>query len=237
MSSTKPPVSSLSLREAIIPLEPGDSLTREEFERRYNAMPQVKKAELIEGVVYMPSPVRLCRHGEPHMDQVTWLGVYKSATPGVRGGNNTTARLDEENEPQPDLMLLIDPALGGQSRISDDDYVEAAPELVAEVASSSASYDLHTKLDAYARNGVQEYLVWRVLDRAVDWFVLENDHFVRHEPHADGLFRSIEFPGLWLDADALVGGDLARVLSVVQQGTASEEHAAFVQHLRALGNK
>ena len=41
----------------ILPLEHGDHLTREEFERRYEAMPHVRKAELIEGVVYMPSPV------------------------------------------------------------------------------------------------------------------------------------------------------------------------------------
>lgn len=148
------------LHVAIPPLEPGDRLTREEFERRYYAMPNLKKAELIEGVVYMPSPVRLDRHGAPHAELVAWLVVYKSVTPGVRCADNTTVRLDETNEPQPDALLMIDPARGGQARISTADYVETAPELVAEVAASSASYDLHTKLGAYLRNGVREYIVW-----------------------------------------------------------------------------
>src|SRR5688572_22284415 len=113
------------------PLEPGDRLTRAEFERRYRAMPQLKKAELIEGIVYMPSPVRLMRHGGPHADLVCWLSLYKSATPGVLVGDNSTARLDLDNEPQPDALLMIAPEFGGQARISED-YVEGAPELVAE---------------------------------------------------------------------------------------------------------
>ena len=127
----------------IPPLEAGDRLSRAEFERRYEAMPELKKAELIEGVVYMPSPVRLRRHGRPHFDLITWLGTYKAATPGVIGADNASARLDLDNEPQPDAVLFIDPAKGGQARISPDDYVEGAPELVAEVASSSVSYDLN----------------------------------------------------------------------------------------------
>jgi Uma2 family endonuclease len=215
----------------ILPLEPGDSLTREEFEQRYQAMPQVKKAELLDGVVYMPSPVRFSRHGEPQMDLATWLGVYKSATPGVRGGDNVTTRLDDSNVPQPDLVLLVDQTCGGQARISDDDYVEAAPELVAEVASSSASFDLHTKLETYRRNGVQEYIVWRVLDREVDWFVLRSGSFDRLAPDKNGLLRSEVFPGLWLDPAALVEGDLARVLASLQKGIASPEHAKFVERL------
>jgi Uma2 family endonuclease len=151
--------------EDVLPLEPGDKLTRVEFERRYEQMPRVKKAELIEGIVFMPSPVRLRRHGRPHLHLAGWLAMYESATPGVLGGDNTTTRLDDSNEPQPDLLLLIEPNLGGQAPVSEDDYVEAAPELVAEVASSSASYDLNTKLETYRRNGVKEYIVWRVLDR------------------------------------------------------------------------
>jgi hypothetical protein len=97
-----------------LPLEPGDRLTREEFERRYDAMPHLKKAELIEGIVYMPSPARLHRHGRPHFRLITWLGVYEIATAGVIGADNTTARLDVLTEPQPDVLLLIDPACGGK---------------------------------------------------------------------------------------------------------------------------
>src|SRR5947209_10401644 len=120
------------------PLEPGDRLTREEFERRYDAMPRLKKAELIEGVVYMPSPVRHHRHSRPQFRLITWLGTYEAATPGVQGGDNGTARLDLDNEPQPDAYLFVDPDCGGQARISADDYVELAPEQVGEVAASSA---------------------------------------------------------------------------------------------------
>jgi Uma2 family endonuclease len=217
----------------VLPLEPGDRLTREEFERRYEAMPHLKKAELIEGVVYMPSPVRHRRHGRPHLQLATWFGIYEAATPGVEGADNATTRLDLLNEPQPDALLLIDPACGGQAQISEDDYISSAPELAAEVAASSASYDLHTKLEAYRRNGVLEYIVWRVLDRQVDWFVLRQSQYERLQPDPNGILRSATFPGLWLDATALVSCDLARVLAVVQQGIATPEHAAFVAKLAA----
>lgn len=216
----------------IPPLEAGDRLTRAEFERRYHAMPGLKRAELIEGVVYMPSPVRLRRHGEPHNIVNTWLGVYRAETPGVIAADNATLRLDLDNVPQPDAILMIDPARGGQARVSEDDYVEGAPELVVEVASSSVSYDLHAKLNAYRRNGVREYLVWRVLDAAIDWFALWEDAFELQAPDAEGLHRSVTFPGLWLDPAALLRGNLAGVLEVLRRGLASPEHEAFVERLR-----
>ena len=128
---------------------------------------------------------------------------------------------------------MIDPAHGGQARISKDDYIVAAPELAAEVSASGASYDLHAKLEAYRRNGVREYVVWRVLDREVDWFILKGDRYDRLAPDADGLLKSTIFPGLWLAPAALVSGDLARVLAVLQQGTATPEHAAFVARLNS----
>ena len=151
--------------ETIPPLENGDTLTRAEFERRYEAMPHLKKAELIEGVVYVPSPVRHRYHGHQHTHLISWLGQYEAHTPGVEASDNVTVRLDLDNEPQPDALLFIDPACGGHALIDADGYIEGAPELVAEVASSSASYDLHAKLRVYRRNGVREYIVWRVLDR------------------------------------------------------------------------
>jgi Uma2 family endonuclease len=233
MPSSDLPPSSQPPAETILPLEPGDRLTRAEFERRYDSMPRLKKAELIEGVVYMPSPVRYHRHSRPHFRLITWLGVYESATPGVLGGDNGTARLDLDNEPQPDAFLLIDPACGGQARISADDYVELAPEVVGEVAASSASFDLHTKLHVYRRNGVREYLVWRVLDKRFDWFVLRGDQFQPLPADKDGIIRSSVFPGLWLDGPALIRGDMPRVLQVAQQGLASPDHAEFVRQLQA----
>lgn len=211
---------------ATLPLHNGDRLTRDEFERRYRAMPHVKKAELVEGVVYMPSPVSLTRHGEPHLHASAWLGTYVAATPGVSGADNATVRLDLDNEPQPDLMLRIDSACGGQSRIDADGYVEGAPELVVEVTASRASYDLHDKLEAYRRNGVREYLVWRVDDRAIDWFVLRGSCFERHASD-DGVVRSEAFPGLWLDPAALLRGDLQAVLATLALGTGSATHQAL----------
>jgi hypothetical protein len=215
----------------IPPLENGDQLTRDEFERRYAAMPEVKKAELIEGVVYMGSPVRADGHGEQHFDLVTFLGIYKFASPGVRAADNATVRLDLDNEPQPDAALYVDPSCGGQCRLTDG-YITDGPELVGEVASSSVSIDLGIKFHVYRRNGVREYIVWRVRDRAVDWFILRNGQFDRLAPGTDGIYRSEVFPGLWLDVTALLAGDLPRVNQVLQQGLASPEHAAFVARMR-----
>ncbi len=215
----------------IPPLENGDRLTRDEFERRYDAMPHLKKAELIEGEVYIPSPVRHERHSHPHARLVNWLGKYETETPGVEAGDNGTIRLDPTNEPQPDACLFIRPERGGQVGISADDYLEGAPDLVAEVASSSVSYDLGRKMEALQRNGVGEYIVWRVLDRQVDWFVNREGRYVPLVPDADGILRSTIFAGLWLDAGALVRGDKTRVQEVLRQGLSSAEHARFVARL------
>jgi Uma2 family endonuclease len=217
----------------IPPLEPGDRLSREEFERRYRAMPELKKAELVEGVVYMPSPARFKRHSGPHAAVVGSLYLYGAGTPGVEVADNSTVRLDLVNEPQPDALLFIEPECGGQVRISADDYVEDAPELVVEVASSSASYDLGPKLEAYRRNSVREYVVWRVLDREIDWFVLIDGEYRRLAPGADGVYRSEIFPGLWLDRQALLERNHARVIECVQLGLQTQEHATFVERLAA----
>ncbi|MBE9224292.1 Uma2 family endonuclease [Phormidium sp. LEGE 05292] len=218
-------------RLTIPPLENGDQLTRVEFERRYSAMPNQKKAELIEGVVYMASPLRVQGHGEPHSDIMTWLGVYKAATPGLMSADNTTVRLDADNEPQPDALLRI--KVGGQSTISEDDYVEGAPELIVEIAASSASIDFNQKLKVYRRNGVQEYLIWRVYDGEFDWFRLNAGEYIKLETNENGIIYSQTFPGLWLDKAALLAGNLAKVLSVLQQGLASQEHQDFAQKLQS----
>ncbi|NJN59086.1 MAG: Uma2 family endonuclease [Leptolyngbyaceae cyanobacterium SL_5_9] len=222
MTSTRQP------SPAILPLENGDRLTRQEFERRYEAMPHLKKAELIEGVVYVPAALRYRKHGKPHSDVMGWLFIYAAATPGVEAADNTTVRLDPDNDPQPDALLRIEEAYGGQSRISDDDYVEGAPELIVEIAASSASYDLHDKLNVYRRNQVQEYIVWRVGDRAIDWFSLQSERYTSLHPDAAGVIQSRIFPGLDLPVEAMLSGDLAKVLAVVQQGVVSDRHQDFV---------
>jgi Uma2 family endonuclease len=213
----------------IPPLENGDKLTRHEFERRYHAMPNLKKAELIEGVVYVASPLRIKSHGEPHAYIMTWLGVYKAATPGIGFADNATVLIDTDNEPQPDALLRIE--TGGQSRINKDDYVEGAPELIVEIAASSASYDLHEKLKVYRRNQVQEYLIWRVYDHQFDWFRLQQGEYIQLQANADNIICSQIFPGLWLDKIALLGGDLGTVLAVLQQGLVSPEHENFISRL------
>jgi Uma2 family endonuclease len=212
----------------IPPLESGDRLTRAEFERRYEATPEKFKAELIEGVVYVASPVRTF-HGVPHADLVTWLGVYRTATPGVSAADNTTTRLDLDNEPQPDALLRIE--VGGSSTISEDGYIEGAPELVAEIVTSSAAIDLGAKQNAYRRNGVQEYLVWQTFENRFSWFRLQAEKFVLIEPDADGMIRSSTFPGLWLNVPALLEGRMIEVLNGLQAGIADLAHQAFVQEL------
>jgi Uma2 family endonuclease len=223
-------------QQKIPPLENGDRLSREEFERRYDAMPGLKKAELIEGVVYMPSPVRVDQHGAPHFDLIGWLSHYRWSTPGVIGADNASIRLDVDNMPQPDACLFVDPARDGQARISEDGYIEDAPELVAEVAASSVSYDLGPKLEVFRRNEVREYLVWRVQDREVDWFELKRKRFVRLPLDESGLYRSKIFPGLWLDPAALIRGDTTALQAALQRGLASREHADFVARLSARTN-
>ncbi|HMC88591.1 MAG TPA: Uma2 family endonuclease, partial [Gemmataceae bacterium] len=132
-------------------LHNGDHLTRPEFERRYAAIPDVRKAELIEGVVYMPSPVP-DEHSGSHFDWIGWLSIYKAATPGISGGDNGSLRLDLKNAPQPDSFLRILSSHGGQAVVDKDGYVTGAPEWLGEIAVSSASIDLHAKLRAYERN-------------------------------------------------------------------------------------
>lgn len=217
------------------PLNSGDRLSRAEFERRYTAHPDIKKAELIEGVVYVSSPISYDKHADPHFNIITWLGVYRAATPGVKGGDNATLRLDLENEPQPDALLRLEPTLGGKSVVTADDYLEGAPELIVEIAASSASYDLHDKRRAYARNGVQEYLVIQTYEQRLDWFALHDDGYRLLQPDEQGILRSQVFPGLWLQPAALWSGDLAALLAVLQEGLASPEHAAFVEQLQAKG--
>jgi len=217
------------------PLAPGDRMTRDQFERRWEAMPEVQHAELIEGVVYMAAAVRYEQHGEPHAQLLGWLYSYAAHTLGVEVADNTSVRLDLDNEPQPDAMLRIPARLGGQSNVTEDGYLEGAPELVAEVSASSSSFDMHDKLHVYRKHGVREYIVWRVLDRAIDWFVLREGRFDPIEPRQDGTYHSEIFPGLRLDTEAILAGNGKQVLDTLQQGLTTTEHATFVEKLQQRG--
>ncbi|MBI4787990.1 MAG: Uma2 family endonuclease [Chloroflexi bacterium] len=212
------------------PLEAGDRLTRFEFERRCEAMPHVKKAELIEGVAYVTHSVT-ASHGSAHGELVGWLGTYSASTPGVDAANNATVRLDLDNEVQPDALLRLETDSGGHSRITADDYIEGAPELIVEIAGTSAAIDLHDKLRAYRRNGIQEYIVWRVYTKRIDWLRLSEGEYVALPSDDAGVVHSQVFPGLRLSVSRLIEGDLAAVLAELQNGLASPEHAAFIEKL------
>jgi Uma2 family endonuclease len=215
------------------PLENGDRLTRREFERRYYSMPDLKKAELIEGIVYMASPVRARKHGKPHAATMTWLGNYWQAnTAHIDLLDNATNRLPGDNEPQPDACLRIEAWAGGQSSITEDDYLEGPPEVIVEIAASTASYDLHDKKTLYDQSGVKEYIVWRVNDRAIDWFIKAGDQYQPLLPDPDGIQRSRTFPGLWLDTSAILTNDLPKVLATLAQGMGSEPYQKFQHQLQ-----
>lgn len=225
-----------SVSKEIPILENGDRLTRAEFERRYQQMGDVKKAELVEGIVYMPSPVRIRKHSNPHGRIMTWLGVYEAATPSVMLGDNPTVRLDIDNEPQPDAMLRLEESVGGTSQISEDDYIEGSPELIVEIASSSASYDLYDKREAYRRNGVREYLVWLVEDQELRWYIWEEGSYQQQPLKESGIIKSPFFLGLWLNVSALLRGEMQQVLATLNSGLESQEHQRFVEQLQERKN-
>jgi Uma2 family endonuclease len=212
------------------PLVAGDKLAREEFMRRWEGHPEIKLAELVGGLVFMPSPVTV-DHAEVDGVAGTWLGVYHAATPGTAFGHNVTSYILED-APEPDVYLRILPDFGGTSWV-EGGYLHGIPELLTEVSRSSASYDLHLKLDLYEAAKIPEYVVILLYEQEIRWHILMHDRYAQMPPDADGVWRSRRFPGLWLDGKALLAGDLARVLERVQQGLQSPEHNQFVNELAA----
>ncbi|MCH8828943.1 MAG: Uma2 family endonuclease [Planctomycetes bacterium] len=210
-------------------LHNGDHLSREEFHRIYEQMPENFRAELIGGIVYVASPMR-SPHGRYHTSLAGVSFLYLLKTPGVDIADNATVLLSDENEPQPDLSMFILPEFGGHTRLTDDDYLAGPPELIAEIAHSSWAIDLHAKRAEYARHGVLEYLVLNLKDERVHWFDLTADREL--QPDADGIIRVKTFPGLWIDTAALMKRDHNRLAQTLAAGTSSPQHAEFVQHLQ-----
>lgn len=205
-------------------LENGELLRSREFLRRYERMPRVKKAELIEGVVYMGSPVSI-RHSKPDALVQFWLGAYASRRPGLEVHANATVILDAENTVQPDALLRRLPEHGGATRVTEEGYLAGPPELIVEIAASAASIDLRDKRRAYARNGVREYLVWRAAEQALDWFLLEDEEYRLQGPDELGFLHSRVFPGLRLDVEALRHADAARMLAALGEGAPGRAEA------------
>jgi Uma2 family endonuclease len=223
------PSAERTTQETLPPLEPGDHLDQKTFHERYEAMPPDFRAELIGGIVFMPSPLKR-PHSRTHGLLYSWVSGYEDATPGTESHLTATTILDDEAEPEPDVDLLIVAPNHGRTR-EEDEYIVGPPELIAEVASSSEAIDLHRKRADYERTGVQEYVVVALRQQRVFWFVRRENHFVELQPDADGILRSEVFPGLWLDPAALLRVDRRRVLEVLRQGLATPEHAAFVARL------
>ena len=213
------------------PLRDGDCLTSDEFMRRWEAMPGLKHAELIDGIVYMSSPVSRT-HSNYHAPLSTWLGTYVLNTPGCWADLECTWLMGDRNVPQPDCTLRILPEHGGQSLV-EGEYPAGAAELVVEVAVSSRARDLGVKLNLYERMGVREYLIAVSGKEQFLWKELAPGGYQPLDPGPDGIIRSRCFPGLWLDPAALWRRDLTRMFAVLQQGLATPEHAAFVARLAA----
>jgi Uma2 family endonuclease len=217
-----------SVAERFAALVEGQRLSRDEFLRRYEALPHLKKAELIGGIVRMPSPVSR-DHGTRDSRLRTWLGVYAAYTPGCEAAAGSTW-LMLEDAPQPDSDLRLLPECGGASR-TQGRYVAGAPEVLTEVSLSSAAIDLTEKKKLYREAGVREYIVFLVAQSKLRWYRLAGNNYKMFAVPADGILRSQVFPGLWLDVGALLAGDMAGVLDVLHEGLQSAEHAAFVKEL------
>ena len=216
---------------APLPLENGARLGVAEYLRRYEAMPEVKKAELIQGVVHMAPPVSADHHGIPDNLIQVWLGTYAASTPGVVAAANATVRLDGASVPQPDVLLMIDGPLGSARR-GRDGYIVGAPELIAEVAASTATIDLHDKLDAYRKAGVREYIVWCTMEKQFFWFALSEGEYVAMKPDKKGILHSTVFPGLCLDVKALMSRKAAKVLAALTESLNTDLHRKFVSKLK-----
>ncbi len=220
-----------TVEQHIPPLVGGDYLTVGEFLRRWEAMPEVKKAELIGGIVYMPSPLSW-EHASMENQVSCWLGFFAAHSPGCQPANNATWILSDEDSPQPDLSLRILPEYGGRSQ-REGRLVRGVPEFLAEVSLSSTSYDLHQKLELYETAGVQEYLVILLAENQLRWHCLENDRFQLLAASADGVYRSPTLPGLWLNGAALLEGNMAQVLATLEEGLKSPAHLEFVAFLKS----
>lgn len=220
----------------IPPLENGDRLTLREFMRRYEASPAHVKAELIEGIVYMAAAVRHAHHGRQHGWIVAIVTTYGALT-DLEVGDNSTTELDSGNAPQPDVLMFLPAEFGGRAKVNDDGYIEGPPDFVAEISASTVSIDLHDKLRVYQKNGVREYVVWRVNDKAVDWFVLQDGKFVPLAADEHGIYRSQVFPGLWLDVPALLRRDAKQLWATLDAGMATDAYRDFAEQVAAVMKK
>jgi Uma2 family endonuclease len=213
------------------PLLEGDRLTSAEFLTRWEAMPALKHAELIDGIVFMASPLAY-PHGKSQPHLTGWAWLYSEFTPGTEVLGETTWILGAKDVPQPDIALRLLPEAGGQSSL-DGRYLTGPPELIIEVTDTTTSRDLGAKKLLYERMGVREYITVLVQTKRILWRELHRGRYRECEPEADGLYRSRVFPGLWLDPAAL-WQQRRSVRTALEKGLRSPEHAAFLKKLAAM---
>jgi Uma2 family endonuclease len=211
------------------PLREGDRLTRDEFLRRWEQMPDLTRAELIDGVVHLPSPLTTV-HGLFHFRVSAWLGFYVAATPGCTAGIAETWLMESKSAPQPDLALRIDPKLGGQSSL-EGEYAAGSPELIVEISHTTRPRDVGPKLRLYERSGVQEYLTVVPRRKELIWRQLFDGKYRNIAPDEEGVLQSRVFPGLWLNPAALWEDDLPGISATVQRGVSTSSHQEFVRRL------
>lgn len=222
--STKP------IRNGKLPLlYDGLRLDRVTFHRLYEASPELKRVQLIEGIVHMPSPMRFVQHANPQTCINGWLFCYVTQTPGVNTGGSATLKIDDENEFEPDGMLFYD---NGQLIIADDGYLEGVPELAVEVTASTFTIDSKEKFRVYEKHGVKEYLLWNTEAGTITWYARHKDKFVPMKSNRAGILKSKIFPGLWLEVAAMREGDMTQVMKTLYEGLASAPHRQYVKRFK-----
>ncbi len=215
----------------------GDHLTFDEYILRWESMPEFERQgmrpELIDGRVYMnAAAIRYVEHGQPQRLIVGLFERYVDRTPGVDWASPTTAKFDDRNAPEPDAELFVIPEYGGRVRV-EDGFLVGAPELVVEIAGSSASYDLYEKKAMYERFGVLEYLVWRTEDGEFDCFDLQDQIYIQRDIPPGQNWESRIFPGLIFDIPVLLQRDRLGAYATLDRCLGSDEHQAFVETLQA----
>lgn len=208
---------SFSFFSSVPPLESGDVLDADEYWRRYQSTPVGLKAERIRNRVFIMSPLRAVQHGNPHALLSLWLGTYALEFSSLTVSNNATIRLNAENDPQPDLCMI---RRDGQTHYDEDGYLIGPPELIVEIAGSSASYDFGEKRDVFDAAGVAEYLVYETVGGRIAWWTRQNGALHEIVPE-NGNYQSQMFTGLWLDSDALRSCDATKLIATLRSGLES----------------
>lgn len=157
-----------------------------------------ERVELIDGEVIDMMPIGV-GHSAPLDGLTQYFGGLANNRWIVRV--QSPLRLDENSEPQPDLLLLQGPW---------QRYKEAHPGpadvfLLIEVADTSLLYDRQTKLPLYARSGIPEVWILNVSQRQLEVYRQPGPHgYASTETHRSGMVAPAAFPDALVDVGELV---------------------------------